>query len=47
MGEYWRKAVWQRLGMIREPGRAFEFRTTDPVLATMSGLLMNMQRPHG
>src|SRR3989442_11056684 len=24
-GEYGRRAVWQRLGLIREPGRAFEF----------------------
>jgi hypothetical protein len=47
MGEYGRRAVWQRLGMIREPGRAFEVRTTDPVLATMSALLMNVKRPHG
>jgi hypothetical protein len=47
LGEYRRRAVWQRLGTIREPGRAFEFRATDPVLATLSGVLLNVSRPHG
>jgi hypothetical protein len=47
MGGYGRRAAWRRLGLIREPGRAFEVRTTDPVLATMSALLINEARPHG
>ena len=47
VGEYSRRAVWQQLGMIREPGRLIEIRTTDPVLATMTGLLVNVKRPHG
>lgn len=41
VGEYRSRAQWRRLGLIREPGRAFEIRTTDPVLASMFGLLMN------
>lgn len=47
IGEYRKRPVWQRLGMIREPGRAFEFRMTDPVVATMAGVLMNVEYPHG
>lgn len=41
VGDYRARAQWRRLGLIREPGRAFEVRTTDPVLASMFGLLMN------
>jgi hypothetical protein len=47
MGDYTRRAVWTQLGLIREPGRLFEVRCTDPVLATMSGLIINAPRPHG
>ena len=47
IGEYSRRAVWQQLGLIREPGRLIEIRTTDPVLATMAGVLINQARPHG
>lgn len=47
IGKYRQRAVWQRLGMISEPGRVFEFRTTDGVLATMGAVLINAERPHG
>ncbi len=47
VGEYTRRAVWQQLGLIREPGVIIEIRTTDPVLATMAGVLINQARPHG
>lgn len=47
IGEYRSRAAWRRLGLIREPGRAFEVRTTDPVLAQMSALVMNEPFAHG
>ena len=34
VGQYKDRAVWQRMGLVREPGRVLEIRTTDPVLAT-------------
>ena len=47
VGQYKDRAVWQRMGLVREPGRVLEIRTTDPVLATLTGLLVNQERPHG
>jgi hypothetical protein len=45
IGEYGRKAVWWRLGQIRSPGRWYEFRTTDPVIFSPSGLTLNEPVP--
>ena len=47
VGQYKDRAVWQRMGLVREPGRVLEIRTTDPVLATLTGLLVNQERPYG
>lgn len=47
VGQYAQRPVWQRLGLVREPGRHLEFRMSDPVLASMSGVLVNVRRPHG
>lgn len=46
-GKYAKRPVWQNLGSIKEPGRVVRIRTTDGVLPTMSGLLMNVPHPHG
>lgn len=46
IGQYGKKAQWRALGTIYEPGWMVEIRTTDPVLATASGLLLNVRRPN-
>lgn len=40
-GRYGDKAVWWRQGIMRSPGRLFEFRITDPVLGVMSQVTLN------
>lgn len=45
IGEYDTKVWWRRLGLMRSPGRVFEFRCADPVLATFSHLTINETRP--
>lgn len=44
-GDYSVKAIWQRLGLMTSPGRLFEFRCADPVMAVFQSLLMNEDRP--
>jgi hypothetical protein len=39
------RALWQRLGSLRSPGRLVEVRCTDPVNATFSHLELNASRP--
>lgn len=41
IGEYRKRALWRRLGAIRAPGRYFEFRCSDPVLAVFQTVFMN------
>lgn len=40
-GEFGEPVVWRRLGQIRRPGRAFEFRITDDVDVTVRKAQMN------
>lgn len=44
-GQYGQRVYWNRLGRMRAPGRAFEFRCSDPVLATFAQLEINGKRP--
>lgn len=44
-GEYSVKPIWRQLGVMESPGRAFEWRVTDPVLVTFSGATINEPRP--
>lgn len=44
VGEYGRPPVWRRCGLMKAPGRLFELRTTDAVLATMGHLVVNEGR---
>lgn len=39
------KAIWWRLGEVKSPGRWYEFRTTDPVVFSPSGMTFNEPRP--
>lgn len=41
IGEYSKRAYWNRLGSIKPPGRLFEFRSTDPVNTVFAGVAMN------
>lgn len=44
IGEYGVKAIWQKLGRVRNPGRGYEFRITDPVLKVLSYAVINEER---
>lgn len=41
IGVYGRPPRWRRLGLMKAPGRLFEIRTTDPVLATAGTFAVN------
>ncbi len=45
MGEYVTRACWQRLGLMRAPGRLVEVRCSDPVSVVFSHLELNAARP--
>lgn len=45
VGQTKQRIYWQRLGKMRAPGRAFEFRCTDPVLAAFVDIEINGGRP--
>ncbi len=45
VGQYDYKAVWRNLGLMRQPGRLFEFTVYDPVLAVIEGASFNVARP--
>lgn len=45
VGQYHKKAIWRRLGRMGSPGRAFEFRVTDPVQVVFAGIGMNEAQP--
>ncbi|MDQ2861685.1 MAG: packaged DNA stabilization protein gp10 [Pseudomonadota bacterium] len=47
MGDYVNRAFWQRLGLMRAPGRLVEIRVSDPVDAVFSHLELNASRPAG
>jgi|GEM_PF-1864064 len=47
MGDYANRAFWQRLGLMRAPGRLVEVRVSDPVNAVYSHLELNASRPAG
>lgn len=40
LGAYGKPPRWNRLGLMKAPGRLFHIRTTDPVLATAGALLV-------
>ena len=40
-GDYRKRSIWRRCGLIDEPGMAMEFRTTDPVPWTLAGVRVN------
>lgn len=42
MGRYRDKARWNGLGTIKEPGRLFQFKVTDPTVVRLSKALMNV-----
>jgi len=44
-GAYYNRAYWQRLGLLRAPGRLVEIRVSDPVNAVFSHLELNASRP--
>lgn len=44
IGDYTDRPTWSKLGVIRAPGRTFEFRTTDPINCVVSGVVMNEPR---
>lgn len=44
-GQYDVKAIWRRLGLIKSPGRAFEWRSTDSVRFVASGATYNVVQP--
>lgn len=45
IGKTTQRVYWQRLGKMRSPGREFEFRCTDPVLAAFVNIEINGDRP--
>ncbi len=45
MGRYLTRAYWQRLGLMRAPGRLVEVRCSDPVNVVFSHLELNAGRP--
>jgi hypothetical protein len=45
MGRYLTRAHWQRLGLMRAPGRLVEVRCSDPVNVVFSHLELNAARP--
>jgi hypothetical protein len=45
MGRYLTRAYWQRLGLMRAPGRLIEVRCSDPVNVVFSHLELNASRP--
>ena len=45
MGDYVARAFWQRLGLMRAPGRLIEVRCSDPVNVVFSHLELNAARP--
>jgi hypothetical protein len=40
-GDYRKRSIWRRCGLIDEPGVAMEFRTTDPAPWSLSGVRIN------
>jgi hypothetical protein len=44
-GGYATRALWQRLGKLRSPGRLVQIRVTDPVNACFSHMELNASRP--
>lgn len=40
-GEFEYRVRWNRLGLLRSPGRYFQFRTSDPVIFRMTDIRMN------
>jgi len=44
IGEYGVKGIWRKLAQVRNPGRGYEFRITDPVLKVLSYAVINEQR---
>jgi hypothetical protein len=44
-GGYATRALWQRLGKLRSPGRLVQVRVTDPVNACFSHMELNASRP--
>jgi hypothetical protein len=44
-GRYRNRALWQRLGMLRAPGRLVQVRCSDPVDVSFSHLELNAARP--
>jgi hypothetical protein len=45
VGGYGGRAFWQRLGLLRAPGRLVRIRVSDPVNAVFSHLELNASRP--
>jgi len=45
MGAYRTRAFWQRLGLLRAPGRLVQVRCSDPVNVVFSHLELNAARP--
>jgi hypothetical protein len=45
VGTYTTRAVWNRLGLLRAPGRLVEVRVSDPVNVVFSHLELNADRP--
>ena len=44
-GKYRNRALWQRLGLLRAPGRLVQVRCSDPVDVGFSHLELNAARP--
>jgi hypothetical protein len=44
-GRYRTRALWQRLGLLRAPGRLVQVRCSDPVDVAFSHLELNAERP--
>jgi hypothetical protein len=44
-GKYRTRALWQRLGLLRAPGRLVQVRCSDPVNVVFSHLELNAARP--
>jgi hypothetical protein len=44
IGSYSYKATWRSLGLMRQPGRLFEFKIADPVNVTIEGASINEAR---
>jgi hypothetical protein len=45
VGAYYTRAFWQRLGLLRAPGRLVQIRCSDPVNVVFSHLELNADRP--